>query len=527
MFDFSSLNIVKNTNDFFIGIRKSKLEENFEFCLPNGFDNFPEGDFEAVRNLFFKMYRTFRKFERDNLGNTRFNINKPDYQQEQDQTTLSSGGVKMQTEEGNVCVLYSKIRMIERVMEAYDELAINSIQKKVKRSEDIEYSQIHKYLDRAIYLKDNSNNDVIYIEAMDLPRSTVRYESTDIVNLYCYILDEIIEQLDSDVPDNIKARTQDIRFLAQGFKEDYLTSNQSIFAKDAFEETISILKEALDKIDKNTLYKDADYWGLYEAIETFLYGELNPEQGDGEFWGVYGFSLIWEDMCNTYFFKKHRDEICYADTDISLKGYQNLEREGEEKNRVGNCKANGGSLYWNRWVYCTSLTNSNKLGKIQDKLEWDELLCIEFDLNPRQFVYSHSKYNQSEKRVRSKVLRRFIRPDLILETQAEKAENNFQESKSIKIIDYKDLPLKFYINKKLSQKSAKKYRDDIIKQLTYEYILQQKCEVSASEFFIPYYYDIVPSNPLGELEPGLNLQGIKIFRANFYLIQNFYLEDNL
>ncbi|MEH2424032.1 MAG: hypothetical protein V7K48_24930 [Nostoc sp.] len=115
MFDFSSLNIIKNTNDFFIGIRKSKskLEDSFEFCLPNGFDNFPEGDFDAVRNLFFKMYRTFRKFEADNLDNKRFNINKPDFQQQQDQTTLSSGGVKMQTEEGDVCILYSKIKMIE------------------------------------------------------------------------------------------------------------------------------------------------------------------------------------------------------------------------------------------------------------------------------------------------------------------------------------------------------------------------------------------------------------------------------
>ena len=62
---------------------------------------------------------------------------------------------------------------------------------------------------------------------------------------------------------------QDIRFLAQHFQDDYLTSNQSIFDKDTFGETISILKEALDNIDKNTYYKDADYWGLYEAIETF------------------------------------------------------------------------------------------------------------------------------------------------------------------------------------------------------------------------------------------------------------------
>jgi hypothetical protein len=525
MFDFSSLNIVKNTNDFFIGIRKSKLEDNFEFCLPNGFDNFPEGDFDAVRNLFFKMYRTFRKFERDNLDNTRFNINKPDFQQQQDQTTLSSGGVKMQTEEGDVCVLYSKIKMIERVLEAYDELAINSIQKKVKRSEDINYSQIYKYLDRAIYLKDNSNNDVIYVDAMDLPLSTVRYESTDLVNLYCYILDEIIEQLNSDVPDNIKARTQDIHFLAQRFKEDYLTSNQSIFGEDTFEETISILKEALDKIDKNTYYKDADYWGLYEAIETFLYGELNPEQGDGEFWGVHGFSLIWEDMCNTYFFKKHLEKICYADTDITLKEYDNSEREEEEKNRVGNRKANSGNVYGNQWVYSKTSNIPRNLGRVTEKLEWDELLCIEFDLNERTFVYSHSRYNQLEKRDRSSSLRRFIRPDLILETDNAIGDNNLNEGTSIKIIDYKDVPLEFYKNKQLHPKSAKKYKDDLVKQLTYEYALQQTHNISANVFFIPYYYNVEASKTLGELEQDISLKGIKIFKANFFLIQNTYLES--
>ncbi|MEA5625255.1 LlaJI family restriction endonuclease [Nostoc sp. UHCC 0251] len=431
----------------------------------------------------------------------------------------------MQEEEGDGCILYSKIKMIERVLEAYDELAINSIQKKLRRSDEIDYSKIDKYLDRAIYL----NDDVIYVEWMDLPRSTLRYESTDLVNLYCYILDEIIEQLNSDVPDNIKERIQDIRFLSQRFKEDYLTSNQSIFGKDTFEETISILKEALDKIDKNTYYKDADYWGIYEAIEIFLYGEINPEQGDGEFWGVHGFSLIWEDMCNTYFFKEHRDEICYADTDIPLKGYQNSKREGEDKDRVGNRKANGGTAYWNQWVYCKTLKISNNSGKVAqktEKFEWDELFCIEFDLNERKFNLS-SRSNEIEKLSEIKILRRFIRPDLVLEGKTTTENYNFQEGKTIKIIDYKNVPLEFYKNKQLSPKSAKKYRDDLVKQLTYEYALQKTHNISANEFFIPYYYDVVPSEPLGELEPELNLKGITVFRANFSLIQTIYLEDKL
>ncbi len=242
MFNFSQLHLVKirEPHDNFVGIRQSQHENGFEFCLPNGFENFPEEDFDKVRDLFFKMYRTFRKFERDNVCTNRFQINKPEYQQAQDQTTLSSGGISIQTEEGESCVLYSKIKMIERVLEAYDELTINSIQNKVRRSKDIDYSQIHKYLERAIYL----DNDVIYVETMDLPRPIIRYESTNIVNLYCYILDEIVQQLNEDVPDNVKAHIADIRFFAQSFQDEYLASNQSIFDKDTFVETINILKEA-------------------------------------------------------------------------------------------------------------------------------------------------------------------------------------------------------------------------------------------------------------------------------------------
>jgi len=219
MFDFSEIKLVKNPNDNFVGIRKSQLCDNYEFWLPNGFNDFPEGNFDKVRELFFKMYRTFRKFETDNKPIRRVNINRSDYQEDQDQTTVSSGGLSLQTEEGESCQLYSKLRMIERVLETYDDLAINSIQKKIKRTDDIDYSQIHKYLDRAIYL----DNDVIYVETMDLPSPVLRYETTDIVNLYCYILDEIIQQLDEDVPENVKNHIQNIRVLAQYFKDDYLT----------------------------------------------------------------------------------------------------------------------------------------------------------------------------------------------------------------------------------------------------------------------------------------------------------------
>ncbi len=522
MINFSEIKLVKDPNDNFVGIRKSQSGDTYEFWLPNGFNDFPEEEFDKVRDLFFKMYRTFRKFENDNKAN-RVNLNRDDYQTDQDQTTVSSDGLSLHTEEGEPCQLYSKLKMIERVLETYDDLAINSIQKKVKRTEDIDYSQIYKYLDKAIYL----DNDVIYVETMDLPRPVLLYESTDIVNLYCYILDEIVQQLQEDVADNIKARTQDIRFLAQRFKDDYLSSDRSIFDKDTFLETTIILKEALDTIDKNTYYKDNDYWGLYEAIETFLYGELNPGLDDGDYWGIKGFSLIWEDMCHTYFFRNRKEEICYADTDIPLKDYDNRLLERTEKNRVGNwsIRVSNGSISWQPWIYSTESDTS-----VDDNqtLRWHELLVIEFDLNPRHLVltggvafhqdYGLENYGYDTENPTREPLRKFLRPDLVLT----------DGDLSLEIIDYKDVPLEFYLNPSNLPKEQKKYQDDIIKQLTYELALQQTHKISKNLFFIPYYYESPPINdPLGEVESSLDIKGIRVFKANFFLIQSEYLQEKL
>ena len=526
MLDFSEIRLVKNPNDNFVGIRKSESGDDYEFWLPNGFDDFPEGeekDFDQIRDLFFKMYRTFRKFENDNQSN-RINTNNPDYQQDQDQTTVSSGGLSLQTEEGEEVTLYSKLRMIERVLETYNDLAINSIQKKIKRTNDLDYSQLYKYLDRAVYLE----NDAMYVDTMDLPRPVLRYESTDIVYLYCYILDEIVQQLDEDVPDSVKCHIQDISFLAQHFKDDYLTSEQSIFAQDTFLETTNILKEALDNIEQHTYYKDTDYWVLYEAIETFLYGELSPDLDDGEYWGIKGFSLIWEDMCNTYFFKHHKDNICCADTDIKLNGHVNDKRKEDDINRVGNFPINKDK---EKWLYSgeSDIDDENK----QRKLQWHELIVIEFDKNLFREVLKKKKRN-GDKSVRHQyfpsrlyeqgfqsrlVMSRFLRPDLVLKS------NQSNGNIELEIIDYKDVPLDVYINPS-SAKDYKKRQKDIIKQLTYELSLQQKHKVSHNKFFIPYYYKTIDPNNLGEVEIILP-NGISIFKANFFYIQNQYLQENL
>ncbi|BAQ66989.1 hypothetical protein [Geminocystis sp. NIES-3709] len=526
----------------FVGCNRSQDGSGFDFNLPNGFEKFKEEfdknnsseKFNQVRDLFFLMYRVLRKFEQDNLGNGRFKTKDTNSNKTQDKTMLSQGGKTLEPEDdedGDQCILYSKITQIEKILEAYDELAIYSIQKRVRRTEEIDYAQIHKYLDRAIYLDYSEEDHVIHIESMDLPRLTIHYESTDIIKLYCFILYAIIEQLQEDVPENVLARTQEIRFLAEQFRDEYLTHDQSLFDSDSYEETILILKEVFDNIDRNTHYKDPDYWQFYEAIETFLYGSLNSDSNDGEFWGIkgqQGFSYVWEDMCQTYFFKKYFDskndrfKICFADTDIVIENYKNEKRnkfhinDTNNINRVGNVSRKKQEFEENKkdknsWFYCDldGADNAYTLGKIR----WQYVFCIQFNLN--KGVYENSKISRKNELTNIKF--RYPTPDLVLQHQDLTVE-------IVEIIDFKNVSMKFFMENKDKpiDKTEKKYRIDVIKQLEYEFALQEHgYEVKENRFFIPYYYDIEAKSE-GEYA-DFDICGIKIFKANFYYILNVYL----
>ena len=139
MWDFSQLNL-KIGSDF-VGI-KADNDGGYAFYLPKGFDDFIDkyqnatnsediNKFNAVRDSFFLMYRTLKKFDRDNENNSRVTRKDAKNKKNQDQPTLSTGGISLEYEEGSDCILYSKLSMIERILEAYDDLAINSIEKRL------------------------------------------------------------------------------------------------------------------------------------------------------------------------------------------------------------------------------------------------------------------------------------------------------------------------------------------------------------------------------------------------------------
>jgi hypothetical protein len=313
MFNFKTLKLTKrcdseSTNSF-VGIRRNENGE-VEFRLPHGFDDFPENDFDATKDLFFKMYRTFKKFERDNWRQNILDTHSAG----KDQVQKEKDGYRFKNKEDNDVVLYSKIALIENLLDVYRDLALDQMERRIGADEKVDYSKIDRYLDRAIYLP----KDVIYIDEMDLPRQTLRYESTTLIDLFCFIVSELQNELAED----IEPRVQE---LAHRFSEQHLSHEESLFNEETFETTIRTLKGVLDDIDKRTAYKDEDYWRLYEAIETFLYGELdmdNPHE-DGTFWGISNFSSVWEDMCATWAFSEYGYEnIYYADTNIIFNGKQ-------------------------------------------------------------------------------------------------------------------------------------------------------------------------------------------------------------
>lgn len=317
MFNFKKLKLVRagaaGSTSSFVGIRRG-LTGELEFSLPKGFDVFPDGDFNETKKLFFRMYKTFKRFESDMLEKEL--DKKPS---SKDNIETNGRAYLFKDSEDNDVIIYSKISLIENMLEAYRDLSMDFIERSMGKSDQIDYKKLDKYLDKAIYL----DNDIIFIDEMDVERYIVHYQTNSLITLFCFIIRELERELDNFVDSRVNE-------LVDYFVDQNLSPDQSLFDELTFDSTISTLKEILHDIDKSTAYKDSRYWRLFEAIELFLYGEINMETvyDDGVFWGINNFFQIWEDMCNTYAFANF--SILFADTNISYMG-----------SRVGNYSLDG------------------------------------------------------------------------------------------------------------------------------------------------------------------------------------------
>nr|GFA02618.1 hypothetical protein [Tanacetum cinerariifolium] len=295
----------------FVGLQRNRENENLEFWLPLGFENFDEKNFDNVKSFFFKMYRTFKIYSSNKLSSLREQVTS-----DRDGFIEAEEGFAFINKNHDESIFYGKLNSLDRILEGYDDLRIASIEKKESRDAIIDYTKIHRYMHKAMYI----GADIIYLDEMNIAKNIISQEGPPILQIFSFIYVEIKKELEE-----LNGVTERAFDLSEQFKNNYLQPDSSLFDENNFSETISVLKDILDDIDINTVYKDGDYWHFYEATEAFLYGERN-ENASGIYWGINNFYDVWEDMCQIYMLNayNHENLILFADTNNHLKDYGRL-----------------------------------------------------------------------------------------------------------------------------------------------------------------------------------------------------------
>jgi hypothetical protein len=556
MFDLSKIKFIKKDEDrskraySFVGIRKNLINGDVEFWLPLGFEDFNtdsenENTFKEVKTFFFRMYKTFKKYladkklEQELLDNQRDGL----YDKE-------SGGFRFTNENFDDLLLYSKLNAFDKIIQGYDELRIASLENKAVRTPVIDYAQLHKYLHKAIYL----DEDVIYVDEMNLPKSVIVKDSTPLIELFCFIYSELKKELE-----DFSDLTPHVLELADNFREEHLTEVSGLFEKDTFADTISILKERLDEIDLYTTYKDEDYWHFYEAVESFLYAENDFNNTDEIYWGIRDFSDIWEQMCQKYSLE-HFENVLYADVDDYLEKRIELKGEPFEIRMHGTNPKNSepkprylrpdlvllneypyeakklmNLIFKKRPVRIPSIHNLTNFEAVfseksyihfADIIDLYEEICRKY--SRRYYETGESVYKNLTERnfshFENKALKIIeqIEPLKLIRLEPFRIDVDIIDYKYMSKVDYED-----YIEFHLDLNGENKTKDDIRKQLVYEYAIQNNYPNSTtkSEFWIPGWFDNDWRREVKIVNPQFTKSQIEVVEINFKMVQENYLKD--
>lgn len=279
----------------FVGVRRNS-KGDVEFCIPEGFDDFPIDDKEQVNKLFFDIYKLIRTYAK-NIAR-RYNI------RDVEGAMWGSGKLEYVDEHGENVEIYSRISMIEDVIDAYNELKIFELVRHQRKTNYVQYDKIDKYLHKAIYI----NGDIPFVDEMMLSGNYVIYDISDIVRLYCFIYVELKKAMGE-----YGAIGYEIKSYAEVFKGQHLSNESGLFGEKNHIETVEDLKRLLYEIDATVEMKGEDYLYFFGAIESFLFGR-NLDSDSNIMWGITRFSAIWESICLEFL--------------VRLKGINNVKYSG-------------------------------------------------------------------------------------------------------------------------------------------------------------------------------------------------------
>ncbi len=362
MLNFNELQPTVDEAYSFVGIAKEG--NSVELHLPRGYTASAVSTYNQKRDLFFSLYRIMRQFkaicvEKGYLNPDQLRLKTSD----RDGVLRGEEGATTTTGTDEPLIFYAKLDMVGALLDAYDELKIAALVYRLRRTENLDYSHLHRFIHQGIFL----SNGNIYVDTMTLPRPQVQFESTDIVAMYCYLVWEVKTRLGDEVSSEVKS-------LSEQFRQHYLGIELSLFNEQDYEIALNELKDALDTIDHHTPLKDEDYYTFYEAIEHFLYGKWQLAD-DGNIWGINNFHMVWESMCLTYLAKTTSpDSLSWLDRQfLSDSALQQVDAVPKVFDLLNAFECNGRKLRPDAVVFpsCTRSTTAKTVYSLSRRT-WDD-----------------------------------------------------------------------------------------------------------------------------------------------------------
>lgn len=155
-----------------------------------------------------------------------------------------------------------------------------------------------------------------YLDHVIGPRREVRYATSDIVGMYCFVAEDFYENLLSvDVETPWGKFSAEGKALSAEFRHRYLSADASQYKgeRGSCEHTLETLRHTLLAIDRNIAFRSPDYRTLHDALDRYLNSGLDGKGTDGLVWGVKDFWAVWESVCLVYAAADHFSQFLTCD----------------------------------------------------------------------------------------------------------------------------------------------------------------------------------------------------------------------
>ena len=167
MLNFKKIKPIYDDKYSFVVIQNNN--NKLQFYLPKGFNPENFNTYDSKRDIYFLLYKILQRYKQICAENSNL---KDQLKKDRDGAIKANCSLQevVIIESDDEILLYSKLDVVGKMLDAYDIPKIMSLANRLAESEEVDYSQIHQYLDRAKYFP----NGAAYIDTMEMPRLQIR-----------------------------------------------------------------------------------------------------------------------------------------------------------------------------------------------------------------------------------------------------------------------------------------------------------------------------------------------------------------